>query len=222
MARLPTSGRVNRRWTPEEDKDDRLGFQKAKMDLKAVYNHSDSESSDNECRKMLYVMFRSSWDITSQRIVKTQCCELAAATPTPNATPQHKWMETSISFDASDCPKNMVGARQLPLLMSPTIANIKLYHILVDGGAALNLVAFKRLQILMSKLQPSSPFSRVGPVSVMLRGCISLPIIFGMPENFRTKSFLFDIVEVSLPFNAILGRLTYTGLWQSLTTNTWS
>jgi hypothetical protein len=40
-----------------------------------------------------------------------------------------------------------------------------------------------------------------------LRGCISLPVTFGMPENFRTKSVLFDIVEVNLPFNAILGRL---------------
>jgi hypothetical protein len=27
-----------------------------------------------------------------------------------------------------------------------------------------------------------------------------------MPKNFRTKSILFDVAEVSLPFNAILGR----------------
>jgi hypothetical protein len=49
---------------PEEDKEDIMGFQKAKRDLKAIYGHSDSESSDNECRKMLYVMFKGSWDIT--------------------------------------------------------------------------------------------------------------------------------------------------------------
>jgi hypothetical protein len=58
---------------PKEDKDDRLGFQKAKRDLKVIYGHSDSESSDNEHRKMLYVMFRGSWDITSHRIVKNLC-----------------------------------------------------------------------------------------------------------------------------------------------------
>jgi hypothetical protein len=58
----------------------------------------------------------------------------------------------------------------------------------------------------MGKLQPSRPFSRVGPVSVMPRGCISLPVTFGMAENFRTESILFDVAEVSLPFNAILGR----------------
>jgi hypothetical protein len=57
-------------------------------------------------------------------------------------------METSISFDASDCSKSMAGVRQLPVLVSLTIVNIKLYHILIDGGAALNLIslaAFKKM-----------------------------------------------------------------------------
>jgi hypothetical protein len=43
-------------------------------------------------------------------------------------------------------------------------------------------------------------------VPVMPRGCISLSVTFGTAENFRTKSVLFDVVQVSLPFNAILGR----------------
>jgi hypothetical protein len=118
-------------------------------------------------------------------------------------------METLISFDASDCPKSMAGAEQLPLLVSPTIVNIKLYHVLIDGGSAMNLIslaAFKKLQILMSKLQPSCPFSGVGLVPVIPRGCISLPVTFGTPENFRTESSLFDVAEVSLPFDAILDR----------------
>jgi hypothetical protein len=58
----------------------------------------------------------------------------------------------------------------------------------------------------MLKLQPSRPFFEVGLVSVMLCRCISLPITFGTPENFRTESVLFDVADVSLPFNAILGR----------------
>jgi hypothetical protein len=43
-------------------------------------------------------------------------------------------------------------------------------------------------------------------VSVIPRGCISLPITFGMAESFRMESVLFNIAEVSLPFNTILGR----------------
>jgi hypothetical protein len=133
---------------PEEDKEDGLGFQKAKRDLRVVYGHSDSKSSDNERRKTLYVMFGGSWDITSCRIIKNLRREVAAVAPAPKVAPHHRWMETSISFYASDCPKSMVGVGQLPLLISPTIINIKMYYVLIDGGAALNLislVAFKKL-----------------------------------------------------------------------------
>jgi hypothetical protein len=58
----------------------------------------------------------------------------------------------------------------------------------------------------MLKLQPSHPFSEVGPGSVMPRGSISLPITFGTLENYDTESFLFNITEVNLHFNAIQGR----------------
>jgi hypothetical protein len=129
--------------------------------------------------------------------------------PAPRAAPHHMWMETSISFDASDCPKSMVGVGQLPLLVSLTIVNVKLYHALIDGGASLNLIslaAFKKLQIPMLKLQPSHPFSGVGPVPVILCRCISLSVTFGTPVNFRTESVPFNVAEVSLPFNTILGR----------------
>jgi hypothetical protein len=123
--------------------------------------------------------------------------------------PLHKWMETSIPFDASDCPKNILAVGQLPLVVSPTIANIRLYHVLVDGGAAFNiisLVAFQKLQISMSRLSSSCPFLGVGPGSIIPRGSISLPVTFGTPENYRTESILFDVMEVNLPFNTIIGR----------------
>jgi hypothetical protein len=48
-----------------------MEFQDAKRALKAVCGHSDSESSDNECRKTLHVMFGGSWAITSRRVIKT-------------------------------------------------------------------------------------------------------------------------------------------------------
>jgi hypothetical protein len=73
---------------------------------------------------------------------------VAVAAPAPRVAPHHKWMETLISFDAFNCPKSMAGVGQLPLLISPTIINVKLYHILIDSGVVLNLinlVAFKKL-----------------------------------------------------------------------------
>jgi hypothetical protein len=186
-----------------------MEFQDAKRALKAVYGHSDSESSDNERRRTLHIMFWGSWAITSRRVVKTLRWEITAVAPVPKAAPHCKWVETPIGFDAFDCPKSMAGAGQLPLLVSSATSNVKLYHVLIDGGAALNLIslaAFKKLQIPMGKLLPSCPFSGVGPVSVTPHGCISLSVTFGTVENFRMESVIFDVAEVSLPFNVILGR----------------
>jgi hypothetical protein len=61
----------------------------------------------------------------------------------------------AIGFDASDCPKSIAGDEQVLLLISPTIVNVKLYHVLINGGATLYLIsleAFKKLQIPLSKL----------------------------------------------------------------------
>ena len=33
-----------------------------------------------------------------------------------------------------------------------------------------------------------------------------MPVTFGTEENFRTESVQFDVAEVNLPFNAIIGR----------------
>jgi hypothetical protein len=118
-----------------------MEFQNAKRAIKVIYGHFDSESSDNERRKQLHIIYDSSWYITSKLVIKTLRRAVAATTPVPQAAPHHKWMETSIVFKASDCPKNMSRVEQLPLVVSPTITNIKLYHILVDGGAALNLIS---------------------------------------------------------------------------------
>jgi hypothetical protein len=37
-------------------------------------------------------------------------------------------------------------------------------------------------------------------------GSIALPVTFGTKENFRTENVQFNIAEVNLPFNAIIGR----------------
>jgi hypothetical protein len=37
-------------------------------------------------------------------------------------------------------------------------------------------------------------------------GSIALPVTFGTEKNFRTENVMFDVVEVNLPFNAIIGR----------------
>jgi hypothetical protein len=103
----------------------------------------------------------------------------------------------------------MAGAGILPLITAPIIANMRLHHVLIDGGAGLNVIshaAFKQLQIPGSRLGPSRPFSGVGPQPVYPLGSITLPVSFGTEENFRIENVQFDVAEVNLPFNAIIGR----------------
>jgi hypothetical protein len=73
----------------------------------------------------------------------------------------------------------------------------------------------------MSKLSPSRPFLGVGLGSSILRGSISLIVIFRTPENYRTESVVFDVAEVNLPFNAIIGRPTLYSSWPLPTMGTW-
>jgi hypothetical protein len=125
-----------------------MEFQDAKRALKVVYDHSDSDSSTDEHRKQLHIMYGGSWDITSKR----------------SAPPQvdgdvHRLQHLQL-------PQEHGGSAQLLLVIFPTIANVRLYHTLIDGGAALNLnslAAFQKLHISMSKLTPSCPVFRNGP-----------------------------------------------------------
>jgi hypothetical protein len=46
----------------------------------------------------------------------------------------------------------------------------------------------------------------VGPDSIIPCGSISLPVMFGTSENYRTESIVFDVTEVNLPLNTIIDR----------------
>jgi hypothetical protein len=106
-------------------------------------------------------------------------------------------------------PTTWQEPRVLPLIAAPVVANMRLHHVLIDGGADLNVIshaAFRQLQVPRSRLGPSCPFFGVGPQLVYPLRSITLPVTFGTEENFRIENVQFDIVEVNLPFNAIIGR----------------
>ena len=54
-------------------------------------------------------------------------------------------------------------------------------------------------------------------------GSIALPVTFGTEENFRKENVVFNVAEVNLPFNSIIGRPTLyrfmaiaiMGIWSS-------
>jgi hypothetical protein len=187
-----------------------LRYQSPEGVLKDVFTGDSDSGGKSDRRKKLYVMYGGSWELTSRRNVKSLRREVLSVVPrVQKAAPHQPWRSTTISFGASDCPNNMAGAVILPLITAPVIANMRLHHVLIDGGAGLNVIshaAFKQLQILGSRLGPSHPFSRVGPQPVYPLGSIALLVTFGTKENLHTENVQFDVVEVNLPFNAIIGR----------------
>jgi hypothetical protein len=186
-----------------------LGYQSPEQVLKDILTGDSDSGDDDDRRKRLYVMYTGSWELTSRRNVKSLRREVLSAVPgVPKAAPHQRWRSTTISFGASDCPENMAGIGILPLITALVIANIKLHHVLIDGGAGLNVIShamFRQLQIPGSRLGPSRPFSGVGAQPVYPLGSITLSVTFGTKENFRTENVQFDVAEVNLPFNAIIG-----------------
>ena len=97
----------------------------------------------------------------------------------------------------------------LPLVVSPIIHNVTVTKMLVDGGAGLNLISAKllgKLQVPRESLLPTGPFLGVNPGATQPLGKIVLPVTFGTRENYRTENITFDVADIPLPYNGILGR----------------
>jgi hypothetical protein len=126
-----------------------LGYQSPKGVLKDSFTGDSDSGDDNDRRKKLYVMYGGSWELTSHRNIKFLRQEVLSVVPgVPKAAPHQRWRSTTISFGASNCLENMAGAGILPLITAPVIANMRLHHVLIDGGAGLNVIshaAFKQL-----------------------------------------------------------------------------
>ena len=78
---------------------------------------------------------------TSHRQLKQWAHEITAAEPSFDAQQPLKWSSTPIIFDAEDHPDHTTMVGCLPLLVSPTIRNLKVTKMLVDDGAGLNFIS---------------------------------------------------------------------------------
>ncbi|RLN08216.1 putative polyprotein [Panicum miliaceum] len=87
--------------------------------------------------------------------------EVCAASPAPESSRLIKWSGTLITFDWNDHPNNMAGFTLLCVVVTPTICNIGVARLLVDGGAGLNLLSpegFHKMQIGERRLRLLKPF----------------------------------------------------------------
>nr|CAD41940.2 OSJNBa0070M12.17 [Oryza sativa Japonica Group] len=172
-----------------DDGDDDLGFQEPGATIATV----DGGACAHASRRSLKAMKR----------------ELLAAAPTHEATRRARWSEVALTFDQTDHPPCVARGGQIAMVVSPTVCNVKLGHVLIDGGAALNILspaAFDVIKAPEMVLRPSQPIIGVTPGHTWPLGHIDLSVTFGGSANFRTERVNFDVADLSLPYNAVLGR----------------
>ena len=82
---------------------------------------------------------------------------------------------------------------------------------LVDGGSSLNLISthlMSKFQISEDRLLPTGPFQGISPGTTKPVGKILLPVTFGTKEMYRIVNIMFDVANLAMPYNGILGRPT--------------
>jgi hypothetical protein len=171
----------------------------------------DDESSEHEFQKATEVLCVDGGASlhSSHRQLKQWAREINAAEPSVDAKKLLKYSDTPIIFDVEDHPDRTTAVGCLPMLVSPTIRNIKVTKMLVDGGAGLNLVSsavLRKLQIPDGELGETGTFQGVNPGRSKPKGKITLPVTFGGELNYRTEKVTFDVADIPLPYNGILGR----------------
>ena len=116
---------------------------------------------------------------TSHRQLKQWAREITVVEPSFDARKPLKWSSTPIIFDTEDHPDRTTAVGCLPLLVSPTIRNLKVTKMLVDGGAGLNLISpvvVKRLQIPDRDLEETGTFQGVNLGRSQPKGKVTLPV----------------------------------------------
>ena len=96
----------------------------------------------------------------------------------------------------------------MPLICTPTINNITESRTLIDGGAGLNVLSiamFDQMQVPYERLMPTKPFTGVTVGTTTPIGQVSLLVTFGARSNYCTELIDFDVANLGLPYNTILG-----------------
>ncbi|XP_050238284.1 uncharacterized protein LOC126687771 [Mercurialis annua] len=115
-----------------------------------------------------------------------------------------------VIFDVEDY-EHVKAPHNGALVVTTIIENWNVERILIDEGSAVNLMAnaaYKMLGGTASRLRRvPNPLSRLGGPSINQLGAVSLEVIIGPERGINKKVMsLFNIVDMELTYNAILGR----------------
>ena len=100
------------------------------------------------------------------------------------------------------------------MVLDPIIDGFHLTIVLMDDGNSLNLLyqdTVCKMGIDPSRIKPTkTTFKGVIPgVEANCIGSITLEVVFGSPDNFRSEELIFDIVPFHSGYHTLLGRTTF-------------
>ena len=119
------------------------------------------------------------------------------------------------TFNASDEPKFRTARAPAALVLSPIVDGFRLTEVLMDGGSGLNLIYEETLQkreIDWSRIERSSTTFRgiIPSREACCTGKITLDVVFGSPDNYRSEEVTFQVAPFSSRYHALLGREAFT------------
>jgi hypothetical protein len=126
------------------------------------------------------------------------------------------WSEAAITWGREDHPRLMPSPGEYALVLDPVIcSNTHTCHfsrVLIDGGSSINLLyrsSLEKLGIPLAQMKPSRlTFHGIVPRhSCTPLGKVQLEVLFGEKGNSRCEPIWFEVVDISSPYHAFLGRL---------------
>ena len=132
----------------------------------------------------------------------------------PVAPKFNLWSSFPITFDRRDHPTSIRHGGSAALVLDPIIHGFHLTRVLMDGGSSLNLLyqdTVRKMGINPSQIKPTkTTFKGVIPgIEAHRTGWITLEVVFGLPNNFRSDGLTFDIVPLRNICHALLGRTAF-------------
>ena len=120
------------------------------------------------------------------------------------------WSDTAITFNASDEPTFRTTRAPAALVLSPIVDGFRLTKVLMDGGSGLNLIyeeTLRKMEIDWSHIERSSTTFRgiIPSREARCTGKITLDVVFGSPDNYRSEEVTFQVASFSSGYHAILG-----------------
>ena len=119
------------------------------------------------------------------------------------------WSACTITFDRRDHLTSIRHGGLAALFLDPIIDGFHLTRVLMDGGSSLNLLyqdTVRKIGIDPSRIKPTkTTFKGVIPgVESRCTGSITLEVVSGSPDNFRSEELIFDIVPFRTGYHALL------------------